>query len=301
MGGLYTLASGRGRAGLSLIGISVVGALAHNIAQIGVVYLVFIHHPGVFLLLPWLGIAAVVMGWITGVVASQVCLRLQAGPVAAGFPLRDLMPAHPAVESASSPMGSWPEIKLVFVFLLSLVIVLLQNFTAYFCIFGLLLGMIVWARLPLAAMFLGLRRVWAFLLLAFLIPAFFGKSGEPLFSFGLLAVTREGLQAGGLYAARLILFILCTTWLTKTSSPAELTAGLKNLLKPLKRLGLSLDRVADIVGLAYLLTPVFLEKAHGYIRSHNLGKPSTWKQLVPNLAAMIASLYHQAAEEAQAI
>ncbi len=296
MGMLYLLSRGRG--GLSLTGISVLGALTHNATQLSVVYLLFIHHTGIFLLLPWLGLSAVIMGWMTGTVASQVCRRLRTGPDPGAMPER-FLPAP--VKQADAPVTGGmvrPEIKILFALMLSLVIVLLQNVIVYLCLFGLLVGMMVWARLPLGAMVSGLGRVWAFLLLAFLMPALFGKSGDPWLSLGPLVITSQGLLTGSMYAARLVLFIMCTTWLTKVSSPEELTLGLKNLFRPLKKMGLPLERTADVIGLAYSFTPVFLEKARHYIRTHALGKPSAWRQLVPELAAMLAALYQQSEEAA---
>lgn len=54
---------------LSEIGVSLVGAVAHNVAQLGVAYLVLIKNPGIFLLLPLLLLTAAVTGVINGLAA----------------------------------------------------------------------------------------------------------------------------------------------------------------------------------------------------------------------------------------
>ena len=56
-----------------IIGVSVLGGVAHNIAQIGVAAAV-LNTPGVFYYLPVLIISGVVMGVITGI-AARYCLN----------------------------------------------------------------------------------------------------------------------------------------------------------------------------------------------------------------------------------
>lgn len=53
----------------SLIGISVVGAVFHNLAQLFVAYFIFIKSPAIFSLLPLLLLIAIIGGSITGIFA----------------------------------------------------------------------------------------------------------------------------------------------------------------------------------------------------------------------------------------
>ena len=79
MGMLYWISGFPGRYRLSLIGISILGALSHNMVQLCLAYLFLVKHRGIFVFTPWLCIGAVVMGLITGVVARRVCIRLKEG------------------------------------------------------------------------------------------------------------------------------------------------------------------------------------------------------------------------------
>jgi len=54
---------------LSEVGVSLVGAVAHNVAQLGVAYLILIKNPGIFLLLPLLLLTAAGTGVINGLAA----------------------------------------------------------------------------------------------------------------------------------------------------------------------------------------------------------------------------------------
>jgi heptaprenyl diphosphate synthase len=65
---------------LSVLGLSVLSAMAHMAAQFTLAYQLFIPHPGLLRLLPVLMLAALAFGALTGWAARQVLARLQAPP-----------------------------------------------------------------------------------------------------------------------------------------------------------------------------------------------------------------------------
>lgn len=58
------------------VGYSVMAALAHMSAQIGVAYIAFIPNRGIMYLLPLLMTAALIFGIVNGIIARQMLLRL---------------------------------------------------------------------------------------------------------------------------------------------------------------------------------------------------------------------------------
>lgn len=54
---------------LGIVGVSVVGATAHNFTQLFIIYLLLIRNPGVFHLIPYLWLTALVSGIIIGYIA----------------------------------------------------------------------------------------------------------------------------------------------------------------------------------------------------------------------------------------
>jgi len=58
------------------VGYSVLAALAHMAAQIGMAYIAFIPNPGLFTLLPVFMTAALIFGILNGIIARQMLLRL---------------------------------------------------------------------------------------------------------------------------------------------------------------------------------------------------------------------------------
>ncbi len=56
---------------LSLVGVSVTGAIVHNFTQLLVVYLLLINNPGVLHLVPWIWLTALVSGLVTGFIVRK--------------------------------------------------------------------------------------------------------------------------------------------------------------------------------------------------------------------------------------
>ena len=84
MGGIYSLGktvksnpSSQYLFGFSIIGVSILGAVTHNLTQLFVAYVFLIRHKGVFLTLPFLIVAAVVTGFITGYGANYLSREIR--------------------------------------------------------------------------------------------------------------------------------------------------------------------------------------------------------------------------------
>jgi len=74
---LIMLAAWRLIPGISLIGVSLLGALAHMLVQFFTVEALFIQQSALFYLLPPFLLVAVLTGWLNGVAASYIVERLQ--------------------------------------------------------------------------------------------------------------------------------------------------------------------------------------------------------------------------------
>ena len=60
----------------SLVGISVMGAYAHNIVQLAIVYLLFIRHSEIFYVLPVLLLFGILTGILNGIAATYLTTHL---------------------------------------------------------------------------------------------------------------------------------------------------------------------------------------------------------------------------------
>lgn len=303
MAGLYRLSSGSKNVFLSLIGISIIGAITHNITQLGLVYLLLIKNTGLFLLLPWLGISSVITGWVTGIVASQTCMMLgrKRKAAGAGFP----QSAPTGVKAFN--MGKYikkdspvhllaPEIKISVILALAIIVVLLNNLYGYFIVLAALLAAAQISNIPLARFFDGVKRLYFFLILSFAVPVVFMTGGHAVYSAGIINITSEGINSGLLFAFRLVLLMTGAAVLIRTTSPAELAEGIKKLLLPMKFTGLSGDRVAKIVTSSLVAIPLLWERAQSHLRALKPLKRRP-REIILALSSLIVMLYLRSDEE----
>ncbi len=304
MGLLYRLSILGGGAILSLIGISMIGAMTHNLTQIGLAYALIIHHTSIFYLVPLLGVSAVLTGWITGLVASQVCVKLRdSGPSALM-----LSPAAAPAESAGSsfrtrgyvaaqsPVHAMPAaLKILAMAGLAVVVLFVRAPLPLGVLFLVLVAATVLARIPFMRILADLRRISIFLLFSFSIPLFFIREGQQLVSLGPLVLTTTGLATGGMTAYRLMLLMLSASLLIATTSPDELAAALRKLLAPLKTVGVPSDRLVEILTLSWLSIPSFWDRIRLYINNKR-SEGTKLTEVVTSLSDVVVTLYRESEE-----
>jgi heptaprenyl diphosphate synthase len=293
---LYRLGRARPALGPSLIGISVAGSTGHVLAQVAVVYLIFVRSPGVLLLWPWLALSGAVMGIITGVVAVLACRRLDATPPALAGP--DTAASAPALVSRPVPADSLihrlpAEAKLLAVMAIAVAVVFLRSYLALAVAFGALALVAALARARLASLLLSLRRLTTFSLLTFLLPLLWTRSGPTLLSLGPVQVTAGGVAAGTVLSLRVILLFLATTLLSLTTSPAQLADGLARLCSPLPFARTPARELGQVLGLSWSFYPLLWEQAVDMLRKRP-GQRLTWASAAAFLPDLVAGLYRRA-------
>jgi heptaprenyl diphosphate synthase len=302
MGFLYWLSSSHRHYRFSIIGISIFGALSHNMVQLYLAYLILVKHKGVFVFLPWLSIGAVVMGWITGAVASSVCRRL------AEFGKQEKI--SDVTERGSSVPVSYhyvpgdfmlhrlsAETKISAIIVLSLVLLIFSNFWILVSLSCFLSVVVVSSNSPFAFLISRAKKYATLILMAFSLPLFFNSGTHILLHTPYLNITQEGLSTGALLAFRIVFLIFISSLLVRTTSPEELTGGLAKIFSFLRYLGISGEKVAMVLSLSWMGIPFFWETARRTIRSANVKKTKKLSHLIPALSHLIATLYLQAAPE----
>jgi len=147
--------------------------------------------------------------------------------------------------------------KMAFIILLSLV-----GLNAYFRELGfltlILLGIILRARLPLAA---GLREMRYFLILLLLIfvARVLSTEGIPLIDLKYLTVSRPGIYNGVLVCWRLALIVILGFAFISTTPPSAIKAAVQWFLKPVPLV--PEKKVAVMMGLILRFVPVILNQA----------------------------------------
>ncbi|OGF44461.1 MAG: hypothetical protein A2231_10540 [Candidatus Firestonebacteria bacterium RIFOXYA2_FULL_40_8] len=276
MGSIYKI--------FGLISVSVIGSVTHIAVQMLLVYLLLIKNTAVFLMLPWLGLSAVIMGWLTGLIAIQVINKLRSGETES---FKDTSgPVSPLASklylNTGSKLHAFPATAKIFISLILMVLVLLFS-NAYFYsvvfIFLLLLGTV--SKVPAGKLFSGIIKLRFFLIFSFIIPALFGGGNHTLFEYGFLKVTVEGCFTGVMFVYRLAALMLITSLMMTTTAPEALAESLK------KYFG---ERVSRVMTLSWSYVPIFWEKSNRYIRSHKVdGK--LFGKVLPIAVSLLVMLY----------
>ncbi len=294
MAGLH-LASEKTPARFGLIGISVAGSVTHIVAQVLVAYLLLIRAPAVIAIVPWLALAAVATGLLTGVVALQAARRLaddapDSGPARQPDSLPAGQPDGPTTASVLQRAPAW--LKVVVTTLVAVLVIAWQNPAAYAATLAVLVLLAVLARVSVARLARDLRRVSLLVVLAFIVPALTTGFGRVLLAFGPLRVTGDGLAAGGFFAARVALLFLATTILAWTTAPADIVRVLD---APLRIFGHS-GRMAEIAGLAWSAFPMLWDYARRLIagRLRRPGRARAESKTASSLAGLVAEVYREA-------
>lgn len=178
----------------------------------------------------------------------------------------------------------------------------------YMGLLAVILGGYLLAGIPLRVVARSVKPLWILLIITTLIHAF-STPGEVVYSWRMLAVTREGLTEGFVLSMRLIALILLSSLLTFTTTPIALTDGVERLLQPLERFGVPAHEMAMMMTIALRFIPILLEEADRILKAQmargadfsrgNLLQRA--KNLVPILVPLFLSAFQRADDLATAM
>ena len=88
---------------------------------------------------------------------------------------------------------------------------------------------------------------------------FYG-TGEPLWQWGIIRITQNGINRAIFVTVRIVCLILASSCLTFTTSPTELTDAIERLMKPLRVIRVPVHEIAMMMSLALRFVPTLLEE-----------------------------------------
>lgn len=202
-----------------------------------------------------------------------------------------------------------PRTKLVLLIVYIVALFLASGWASYLAVFLFLTVTIAISRIPLKAIFRGLKPLIMILIFTGLLNIFFTKGGKKLVEFWAIEIYSEGVIRAIYMMARILMLIAGTFLLTYTTSPIALTDGLESLLGPLKKIRVPVHELAMMMCIALRFIPTLIEetdkimsaqKARGAdFETGNLFKRV--KALVPILVPLFISAFRRADELATAM
>ena len=201
-----------------------------------------------------------------------------------------------------------PRVKIILTIAYIVMLFVVSNAIGFLIGIALLIVSYAVAKIPAKMMLKGIKPIIPIVIFTGILNLFF-VSGTPIFEWGFLKITYEGLRLAVIMAIRILALIAGASLLTYTTSPIELTDAIESLLKPLKVLRFPVHELAMMMTIALRFIPTLIEetdkimsaqKARGAdFESGNLLQRA--KALVPILIPLFISAFRRADDLAMAM
>lgn len=201
-----------------------------------------------------------------------------------------------------------PRTKILIIIAYIVLTFSIQNFLGYGILAIFVGGCILSSKIPPKFVIKGLKPILLFIVITALFNLFLTE-GEPIFSWWIFTVTKEGLYFASFMVLRLVFLILGTSLLTLTTSPISLTDGLEQLLNPFRKIGVPAHELAMMMSIALRFIPTLMEETDKIIKaqsargadfdSGNLIRRA--KAMIPILIPLFISAFRRADELATAM
>ena len=209
----------------------------------------------------------------------------------------------------SSPIHKMdPRSKILFTVLYIVALFTAKGPLAYVVLIAALGVCVAVSKVRLQSLVRGMKPVMIIILITAVLNIFY-TPGDPIWQWGFLKITAEGIWAAIYMVLRITLLINCTFLLTYTTSPIMLTDGLEKLLGPLKKIHVPVHELAMMMSIALRFIPTLIEETDKIMSAQNARGADfdsgnlfqKAKALVPLLVPLFISAFRRADELAVAM
>ncbi len=201
-----------------------------------------------------------------------------------------------------------PRVKIVATFAFIISLFLVKNFIGYALAGFFLAACIKLSNVPPKFIFRGMKAIF-FLLVITMVFNLFLTPGIPLVTFWKFQITREGLRLAFMMGIRLVFLITGSSLMTLTTTPNNLTDGLEDLLKPLKKIRVPVHEIAMMMSIALRFIPILMEETDKIMKAQ-MARGADFesgslinraKSLIPLLVPLFVSAFRRANDLAMAM
>lgn len=266
---------------LSPLGVSVIGAFVHNMTQLILAYFLFFNHPGLFVLVPWLALGSVIIGCISGSLATAVLNRLARGDGAVTEVEYDALSYENRIyHQADSFVHRWPpEVKIGIILATTLLTVFVENPVLYGSLFVIICLLIPMASLSYGQVFSVLGKLWGIILGVFLLPLFFNYGTQELVHTPWGPLHQEAVLSGVVFSSRIILLALLSNLVARTTTVESFTRGIRTFLRPLDFTGMKSDEIAETISSSLSALPRVWVEMRSLLKALLVGKPRNFQTM----------------------
>lgn len=201
-----------------------------------------------------------------------------------------------------------PRVKLSGAFVFVVSVFLFKDIVGFSIVTAFLIFCILLSKVPFRYMVKGLKPVVVVLVLTAVLNIFW-TPGEPLWQYGFLKITRQGLFNSGYMLIRLVYLVLGTSIMTLTTTPTRLTDGMETGLSWLNVLKVPVHEIAMTMSIALRFIPLLLEETDKIMTAQmargadfetgNFIKKA--KNMVPLLVPLFVAAWRRAGDLAMAM
>lgn len=152
-----------------------------------------------------------------------------------------------------------PRVKILLLITFIVLMFCAFNFISLALVTVLTFAVVLLSRVPLKMYLKSLKVILIVVLLTSVLNLFYG-TGEPLWQWGILKITWDGISRSIFVTVRIFCLILISSALTFTTSPTDLTDALERLMKPLKVFHIKVHEIAMMMSIALRFIPTLLEE-----------------------------------------
>ncbi len=201
-----------------------------------------------------------------------------------------------------------PRLKLCLVVFAIVLIFASGNFFALALAAGYICLAMALSRIPFGMYLKSLKPILFLIVFTAILNLFYG-TGEPLVQWGWFKITKDGILNSVFVSLRIVLLILCSSVLTFTTSPTQLTDAIERLLKPLAKLHVPVHEFAMMMTIALRFVPTLLEETEKIMAAQKArgadmesgGLIDRVKALIPVLIPLFVSAFRRAFDLATAM
>lgn len=202
-----------------------------------------------------------------------------------------------------------PRVKLLLTIAIIVLIFFVHTYWGYLAVLAMLMLAVACSRISFKFVLKGIKPMWFVILLTFVMNIFFLTGEKILWEWGIIKIYWEGIEKAIELAIRLILLVMCSTILTLTTSPKEITDALESLLRPLKVIRFPVHEMALMMSIALRFIPTLMEETDRIMKAQTArgasfdsgGLMEKAKGMIPILVPLFVSAFKRADELALAM
>lgn len=201
-----------------------------------------------------------------------------------------------------------PRVKILLIIAYIVFLFVANNFVSLGFMVLVTVAIVLLTKIPVKMYFKGLKAIMFIILFTSVLNMFYG-SGEPIWHWGFLKITLNGISNAVFISIRIVALIFISCVLTYTTSPTDLTDALERLMKPLTVFHIKVHEIAMMMTIALRFVPTLLEETDKIMnaqkaRGANMdsgGLIKRVKAMMPVLVPLLVSSFNRAYELAVAM